>query len=31
MKTVCVIKGGGSGMGLATVRAIGKDHKTMIY
>lgn len=30
MKKVYVITGGGSGMGLATVRALGKDHKTII-
>ena len=30
MKKVYVITGGGSGMGLATVKALGKDHKIII-
>jgi NAD(P)-dependent dehydrogenase (short-subunit alcohol dehydrogenase family) len=30
MKDVCVITGGGSGMGLATARLMGKDHSIII-
>jgi NAD(P)-dependent dehydrogenase (short-subunit alcohol dehydrogenase family) len=30
MKNVCVITGGGSGMGLATARLMGKDHSIII-
>ena len=30
METVCVITGGGSGMGLATAKMLGKDHYILI-
>ena len=30
MKNVCVITGGGSGMGLATIKELGKDCKVII-
>ena len=30
MKKVCVITGGGSGMGLATAKVMGKDHIIII-
>ena len=30
MRKVCVITGGGSGMGLATARLMGKDHYIII-
>ncbi|MBC3887495.1 SDR family NAD(P)-dependent oxidoreductase [Acetobacterium paludosum] len=30
MKNICVITGGGSGMGLATARLMGKDHDIII-